>query len=111
MRERKRKYFNQNYKGSLLFGRASITIVGVCLVFTLGLLYLSQSNAIALKGDALSDLEQRRSQLSVEKERLEIEATRLQSIQEIQKEASESGKKFVPVQKINYLPTSNVAVK
>lgn len=113
MRERKRKNFNQGFKSNFLLGRASMVVVSIGLVFMLGLLYLSQSNAIALKGDNLSDLEARKNQLQEEKERLQIEATRLQSIQEIEKTSTgaNSNTKFVPIQKINFLPGSNVAVK
>lgn len=112
MRERKRKNFNQGYRRNLLLGKTSIVVVSACLVFSLGLLYLSQSNALALKGDSLTELERKRAELEIEKERLNIEATRLQSIQEIQKvNTGNTGQKFVPVQKVNYLPNSNVAVK
>lgn len=113
MRERKRKNFNETSHRSFFLGKASMTLVFVGLIFALGLLYLSQSNAVALKGYSLSDLEKKRADLEVERDRLQIEATRLQSIQEIQKSvgAGTSGQKFVPVQKINYLPSSNVAIK
>lgn len=112
MRERKRRNFNQAYKSNILLGRGSIVIASIGLVVMLGLLYLSQSNAIALKGYALSDLEKRKSELEAEKDRLQIEATRLQSIQEIQKSQSQSsGSSYVPVQKINYLPSTNVAIR
>lgn len=113
MRERRRKNFNQGFKSNFLIGRASMVVVSIGLLFTLGLLYLSQSNAIALKGDNLSDLEIRKEQLKEEKERLQIEASRLQSIQEIEKSVggTNNNSKFVPVQKINFLPGSNVAVK
>lgn len=109
MRERRRK-FNQNTSSGLILGRASGVVVSIGLIFMLGLLYLSQSNAIALKGYSLSELEKRKEELTAEKERLQIEATRLQSIQEIQK-STNSSSKFVPTTKINYLPGSNVAVK
>jgi vacuolar-type H+-ATPase subunit I/STV1 len=90
----------------------SVALVSVGLIFMFGLLYLSQSNAIALKGYSLSELEKKKSELQEEKERLQIEATRLQSIQEIQKSSSSvAPTKYVPIQKINYLPTTNVAVK
>lgn len=112
MRERKRKSFSKGYKGNLVLGKASMVIVSVGLLFTLGLLYLSQSNAIALKGYTLSELENKKSELELERNRLQIEATRLQSIQEIQKGTEGSGSEdYVPVDKINYLPSSNVAVK
>lgn len=112
MRERRRKNFNEGFKSNVILGRASIVLVSAGLIFMLGLLYLSQSNAIALKGYSLSELEKRKTELEEQKERLQIEANRLQSIQEIQKSSNAgSSASFVTVKKINYLPSSNVAVK
>jgi cell division protein FtsL len=114
MRERKRKNFQKNYKSNLIIGRASISVVAIALTFMLGMLYLSQMNVFAVKGASISDLESRKSQLEEERDRLQIEATRLQSIQEIEKtldDDSATKDKYVPVDKINYLPSSNVAVK
>lgn len=112
MRERKRRNFTGNYKSNLILGRVSMTLAGVGLVVMFGLLYLSQSNAIALKGYTLSDLESKKIELEAERDRLMVEAARLQSIQEIEKAANgEDTSEFVPVDKINYLPTTNVAVK
>lgn len=82
------------------------------IIFTLGLLYLSQSNAISLKGYKISDLEKQKEDLTAEKERLEIEAARLQSIQEIQKSQTGTDREsMVPVKNIKYLPAASVAVK
>lgn len=112
MRERKRKNFNENYRQSVFLGKSSVFFVFAGLIFALGLLYLSQSNAVALKGYSMADLEKRKVELQSERDRLQIEATRLQSIQEIQKSINTSDtQKFVPVKKINYLPSTNVAVK
>lgn len=111
MRDRKRRNFNQGYRGGLFFGKATGAIVMIALMGALGLMIVLQINDQSAKGYALSDLESRKAKLLAEKERLQIEAVRLQSIQEIQKENSTSDKKFVPVQKINYLPSTNVAVK
>lgn len=113
MRERKRRNFTGNYRSNLMLGRASMTIAGVGLLFMFGLLYLSQSNAIALKGYSLSELESKKIELEAEKDRLLVEAARLQSIQEIEKAATgdSNTSEYVPVDKINYLPSSNVAVK
>ncbi|MDD3481295.1 MAG: hypothetical protein PHW75_03730, partial [Patescibacteria group bacterium] len=71
------------------------------------------SNSVAVKGETLSDLEARKAELTEERDRLRIEATRLQSIKELEDSLSgeEDGDKYVPVDKINYLPSSNVAVK
>ena len=112
MRERKRK-FSGNYKSNLILGKTSVLMVSIGLAFAIGLLYLSQSNSIAVKGATLSELESRKEILEEERDRLKIEATRLQSLQEIEKSLDkEDGKSdYVPVQKINYLPSSSVAVK
>lgn len=110
MRERKRRNFNQGYKGGLFFGKATGAIIMIALMGALGLMIVLQVNDQSAKGYTLSELESRKAKLSAEKDRLQIEATRLQSIQEIQKSTTSSAK-FVPVQKINYLPSTNVAVK
>jgi hypothetical protein len=81
----------------------------IALVGVLALLYLSQSNKMALKGYDIASLEKQKAELLAERERLEIESSRLQSIQEIQNGLKDSG--MVPVKKINYVPaTSTVAL-
>lgn len=112
MRERKRRNFNQGYKGGLHLGRFSGIIVMIGIFGMLALYSVLQSNNFSVRGEAISKLEARKMELVAEKERLEVEASRLQSLQEIQKTYGNSGsQKLVPVQKINYLPSSNVAVK
>lgn len=110
MRERRRK-FNQGYRGNFLVGKASTIIVAIGLVFMFAVLYISQTNALASKTDTLSDLATQKDQLTQEKQRLEIEATRLQSIQEIQKSGQTSSNQMVPVTKVNYVAPTNVALK
>lgn len=112
MRERRRK-FTGNYKSNLILGRASFLMVSIGILFALGLLYLSQSNSITVKGASLSELEVRKAQLEEDRDRLQVEATRLQSLQEIEKTLNkeDGSSDYVPVTKINYLPSSNVAVK
>ena len=96
-----------------MLGKASFLMVAIVLMFAIGLLYLSQSNSIAVKGATLSELENQKAELEEERDRLRVEATRLQSLQEIEKSLEEEGatSDYVPVTKINYLPSSNVAVK
>jgi hypothetical protein len=87
----------------------ALGFVLIALVGVFSLLYLSQSNKMALKGYDISTLEKERAELVAERERLEIESSRLQSIQEIQKGLDTSG--MVPVKKINYIPaTTSVAL-
>lgn len=112
MRERRRKNFNQGYKSNFFVGKASIIFVSIGLLFMFGILYISQSNTLAAKTDTLSDLQSQKDKLVAEKERLEIEATRLQSIQEVQKSTQgTTPTKLVPTTKINYVTSSNVALK
>lgn len=114
MRERKRKSFQKNYKSNFMIGRASLGVVAIAFIFFLGMLYLSQLNAFAVKGASITELEAKKTALEDERDRLQIEATRLQSIQELEKSldsGSPNKDKYIPVDKINYLPSSNVAVK
>ena len=114
MRERRRKNFSKGYSGNFVIGKASIMLVAIGLVFALGLLYLSQSNSIAVKGATLTELEAQKAELVEERDRLQVEATRLQSLKEIEQELegeNDGEDEYVPVDKINYLPSSNVAVK
>lgn len=91
-------------------GPASV-IISIILIFAITVTYTAINNAHSLEQtDRIEALNARKVELAAEKERLQIEATRLQSIQEIQK-TSTSGSKFVPTTKINYLPSTNVAVK
>jgi hypothetical protein len=110
MRDRsKRRKFNANYRRTFKIGKVTSGFVIVTAIFVLSLLYLSQSNKMALKGYDIAKLEQEKQDLLAERERLEIESTRLQSIQEIEKGLKDSG--MVPVKKINYLPeNTNVAM-
>lgn len=105
----KRRKFNRNYKSSFRLGKMSFAIVIVSLVFVFSLLYLSQSNKMALRGYDIAELEQQREELIAERERLEIESSRLQSIQEIENGLKNSN--MVPVKKINYIPANtNIAL-
>lgn len=100
----KRRKFTRNYRGSFRLGKYALGFVIISIVFASSLLYLSQSNKMALRGYDIADLEKQQAQLLAERERLEIESSRLQSIDEIQKGLKDSG--MVPVKKINYVPGS-----
>lgn len=105
----KRRKFNRNYRKSFQLGKMSIGFVLAGTFFVLSLLYLSQSNKIALRGYDIASLEKQKTELLAERERLEIESSRLQSIQQIEGGLKDSG--MVPTGKINYLPAStNIAL-
>ncbi len=102
----KRRKFNRTYKPNFRLGKFSFGFVVLGLVLVTSLLYLSQSNKMAVRGYDIDALEKQKQELMAEKERLEIEASRFQSIQEIESGLKNSG--MVPVKKINYIsaPTS-----
>lgn len=112
MRERRRK-FNGNYKSGIVLGKASFSILVIAIMFSLSMLYLLQSNSYSVKGTTLSELEKKKIELEEERDRLQVEATRLQSLQEIEKslDKKDGTSDYVPVTKINYLPSLSVAVK
>ncbi len=110
MRDRKKKKFNQSYRKQFRIGRFALGVMGIVVVLSLSLFYLSQTNQVTAKGYDITSLEKKKRELTDEKERLEIEAARLQSIQQIKKDISSTD--MVPVQKINYVrAVSNIAVK
>lgn len=103
MRDRaKRRKFTRSYKPTFRLSRIGITVLAGGLVLVLGLLYLSQSNQMATSGYDIAKLEGMQQQLAADNERLQIEASRLQSIQQIDAGIKDAG--MVSVKKINYLP-------
>lgn len=103
MRDRaKRRKFARTYKPTFRLSKAGLTFAAAGLVLVLGLLYLSQSNQMATSGYDIAKLEGQQNQLRADSERLQLEASRLQSIQQIDAGIKSSG--MVPVKQINYLP-------
>ena len=103
-RTKKRK-FNRTYQPHFQLGKFSFGFVILGLILVISLLYLSQSNKMAVRGYDIVALEKQKQELLAERERLEIEASRLQSIQEIESGLQNSG--LVPVKKINYISASS----
>ena len=110
MRDRaKRRRLTRGYKPTFRLSKIGLTVAAAGLVLTLGLLYLSQSNQMATSGYDIAKLEAQQQQLKADNERLQIEASRLQSIQQIQAGIKDSG--MVSVKTINYVPGgTNVAL-
>ncbi|MDD3679014.1 MAG: hypothetical protein PHT36_02085 [Patescibacteria group bacterium] len=114
MRERKRRSFSKGYKSNIITGPITISLL---LVFTLLIPWIAEtinrSQELVIK-DRIYELQSSKTELEEERDRLRAEATRLQSIQEIEKvlnSSDSSQDRYVPVDKINYLPSTNVAVK
>ena len=79
----------------IVIGSNAIKFVTITILAILAIVYLNQSTAGANRSIKISDLEQNKSQLALEKERLEAEQTRLESLKEIdngiQKQVLEPG--------------------
>lgn len=105
MRDRKKKKtFNKKYKGQFKIGKMAVGFMAVFVILPLCIFLLSQTNQMTMKGDDISKLEKKKQELVDEKQRLEVEAARLQSVQEIQKDVSKTD--MVPTKKINYVNSS-----
>jgi len=111
MRNRKKKkVFNKKRRAPFKVGKMTIGFMAVFVLLPLCIFLLSQTNQMTMKGDDIAKLEKRKQELTDEKQRMEVEAARLQSIQEIQDNAPKTN--MVPTKKINYVNSSTgVAVK
>lgn len=73
-----------------LVGRSiSLTFLGVGSILALGLVYFTLVGAASTKGQDLSKLEAKSTQIKGENERYKVEAARLQSLEVIDQNASE----------------------
>lgn len=105
MRNRKKKkVFNKKQRSPFRVGKMTIGFMAVFVLLPLCIFLLSQTNQMTMKGDDISKLEKRKQELTDEKQRLEVEAARLQSIQEIQKDVPKTN--MVPTKKVNYVNSS-----
>ena len=94
---------NQNLyrqKTSLRLGPVSASLVTVALISVLALLYLNQITKTSIYGYHSTDLSRERDKIAAVKQELEVEAARLQSIQQIQ--ASPVVAQMVPETAVSY---------
>ncbi len=73
---------------SIHFGTISLKFVFIGLLAAVALLYLAQSTRGATRANEFRLLEEKKKGLEDDRERLEIEATRLKTLESIQKEFS-----------------------
>lgn len=105
MRNRKKKkVFNKKHRSPFKVGKMTIGFMAIFVILPLCIFLLSQTNQMTMKGDDIAKLEKKKQELADDKQRLEIEAARLQSVQEIQKDVSKTN--MVPTKKINYVNSS-----
>lgn len=98
------------FKPQVKIGKKSIGFISIVLFLVLSLFYLAQANQIATKGYQIRELEQKKSEVLEQQERLGVEAARLRSIKQIEANAEEL--EMIPATEINYInPNSSVAKK
>ncbi len=68
-------------------GPLSIQFIVIIVLAAMALLYLAQSTQSATKNYKLQEVRDQKAQIESETERLEVEATRLKSLSEIEKNA------------------------
>ncbi|OQA04730.1 MAG: hypothetical protein BWY68_00155 [bacterium ADurb.Bin400] len=74
---------NKTVSRDVVIGPTAIKFVAIVICAVLALVYLTQSTAGANRSIKVRGLETKRGQLLLEKERLEVEQTRLKSLKEI----------------------------
>jgi cell division protein FtsL len=101
----KRRKFNRTYKAHFKLGRFGFIFLILSLVLVCGLLYLSQTNKLAVRGYDIASLQQQINTLTTEKNQLDMDASNLQSMQQIEQGLKNSG--MVPVKTIDYVENSS----
>jgi hypothetical protein len=91
------RLFETNLTRKMTLGPTSVSFVTVALVTVLSLLYLTQANQASTKSYQIGELQARKEILLKEQQQLQVEASRLQSIQAIQ----------AGVGTLNMVPTRN----
>lgn len=86
----------------IVIGPTAIKFVTIFIIAILALVYLAQSTAGANRSMKVRDLSDRQSQLDLEKERLEVEQTRLKSLKEIESNMPQGS--LEPTTTVEHLP-------
>ncbi len=84
----------------LRVGPLSVRFITIALITILSIIYLAQSNTAATKGYRLKELEKKQEEIALENERLEVEASRLRSLDNIKETAQKKG--MEPIDQVRY---------
>jgi len=92
-------------------GTLSLGFVTVVILALVSLFYLAQSNQITTKGYALQELENKKTKILSENERLQVEAARLESLNKASEKAKDLS--MVPLKELKYFNSKkeSLAVK
>ncbi len=90
----------------ITIGPNAIKFVAVAIFAVLAVVYLTQSTAGANRGVKVQDLDNKKAELQLEKERLESEQTRLRSLKQIDG-GIEKDKAMEPISSVEHLETNS----
>ncbi len=94
----------------VFIGPKAARFIAVIIFGALGLLYLTQSTQGADRSYTLRDLSSQKSQLSEQRDRLQVEQSRLESLNEINKSitpAATGATQLQPSTQVNYIPSDS----
>ena len=90
-----------------LLNLKTMSLVIVSLVVFMGVMYIVQTNTIAVSGYQMKELENRFIELKEEEQTLKLQVTQLQSLQNIEQKIS--GLSMEPITQVEYLsPTASM---
>ncbi len=101
----RRKVRQKDFRHKLRTGPIAVTFLIVVFICIAALLYLTQANKLATRGYTLNELKQKKAELQIENERLNVESARLQAIGNV--ESKVKNDQWEKVDQVNYLPKPN----
>jgi len=87
----------------IVIGSTAIKFIAIAILAILAIIYLNQSTAGANRSMKISDLEGKKVELNLQKERLESEQTRLKSLKEIDSGVVKNNQVLEPGTNVNHL--------
>jgi len=94
----------------VFIGPKAARFIAIIIFGALGLLYLTQSTQGADRSYKLRDLSTQKTALTEQRDRLQVESSRLESLNEIDKSinpAAASAGQMQPSSQVNYIPSDN----
>ena len=91
----------------IVIGPNAIKFVAIAIFAILAMVYLAQSTAGANRSVKISDYENQKNQLELQKEQLQVEQTRLKSLKQI--DSSTAQNTLVPSTGVEHLQNGSVA--
>lgn len=98
-------YRKRTIKREIIIGPTAIKFVSIAIFAILALVYLSQSTAGANRSMQIRELNDKETDLNLQKERLEVEKYRLESLGTIESNIQKTP--LEPISKVNYINSSN----